>query len=426
VSYFYALTQRHLLVLWMGQVLSAIGDQLFIVAAVWLAVQMAGSSAALVAAANFTAALVFGLLGGVYADRLNRRTTMIVVDLIRAAAVLTLPVAYYFGPIQLWHLILVSAAIGAFGAFFDPCLQASLPVLTSDKRMLQATTALMSMTIRIARAVAPSLAGVLAGLVPVQHFFSIDAVSFSVSAISVLALSNKYAWQPLTDRPGQHNLQSSMTELRDAITVVRHHKLLLWSLTTHLSLNILWSIAFFMGAPILVAKSLGNHIGAYGLIVGSFGISGVISTVIIGSISIRRRALFLFAGQIVFGIGLTILGLAKTLPVALLGAALAAPGGPLGDLVLLQIIQADVSQSQFGKVYAFRMMIMTGGIAVGLLISQPLFKFLPASLVITTSAILILLIGVIGFIQFLKDEKLDPISPNSESVNNNLKSRQLE
>jgi MFS family permease len=379
---------------------------------------MAGSSAALVAAANFTAALVFGLLGGVYADRLNRRTIMIVVDLARAAAVLTLPVAYYFGPIQLWHLILVSAVIGALGAFFDPCLQASLPALTSDKRMLRATTALMSMTIRIARAVAPSLSGLLAVLVPVQHFFSIDAVSFSVSAISVLALSSKYAWQPHPDCQRQHSLQSSIAELRDAIKVVLHHKLLSWSLVTHLSLNVLWSIAFFIGAPILVAQSLGNQIGSYGLIVGFFGMSGVISTLIIGSISIRRRALFLFAGQIVFGIGLTILGLAKTLPVALLGAALAAPGGPLGDLVLLQIIQADVSSSQFGKVYALRMMIMTGGIALGLLISQPLFKFLPAPLVITTSAILILVVGTTGFIRFLKDEESHPVSPDLESTEN--------
>jgi MFS transporter, DHA3 family, macrolide efflux protein len=104
VDYFYALTQRRLFVLWIGQVLSAIGDQLFIVAAVWLAVQMAGRSAALVAAANFTAALVFGLLGGVYADRLNRRTVMIVVDLVRAAAVLTLPVAYYYRCSQLFGI----------------------------------------------------------------------------------------------------------------------------------------------------------------------------------------------------------------------------------------------------------------------------------------------------------------------------------
>ena len=415
MSYFYALTQRRLFVLWIGQVLSSVGDQLFIVAAVWLAVQIAGSSASLVAAANFTAALVFGLLGGVYADRSNRRTTMIAVDLIRAAVVITLPVAYLFGPIQLWHLILVSAAIGAFGAFFDPCLQASLPVLTSDKRMLQATTALMSMTIRIARATAPTLAGLLASFVPIQHFFSIDAVSFFISAVSVLMLSTKYAWQPRSERAEQHTLQSSLAELGDAITLVRRHKLLSWSLASHLSLNVLWSIAFFMGAPILVAQSLGNHIGAYGLIVGSFGISGVIGTLIMGSITIRRQALFLFAGQIVFGIGLTILGQAKTLPVAMLGAAMAAPGGPLGDLVLLQIIQADVSQTQFGKVYSFRMMIMTGGIALGLLLSQPLFKYLPAPLVITTSALLILLIGVIGSVAFLKNEKLEPVSSADES-----------
>jgi hypothetical protein len=62
------------------------------------------------------------------------------------------------------------------------------------------------------------------------------------------------------------------------------------------------------------------------------------------------------------------------------------------------------------------MMIMTGGIALGLFVSQPLFKFLPASLVITTSAILILLIGATGFVRFLKDEELPSVSPDLEST----------
>ena len=90
----------------------------------------------------------------------------------------------------------------------------------------------------------------------------------------------------------------------------------------------------------------------------------------------------------------------------------------MGDLVLLQIIQADVSPSQFGKVYALRMMIMTGGIALGLLISQPLFKFLPAPLVITTSAILILLVGTTGFIRFLKDEEPPSVSAANAAIAN--------
>lgn len=88
-----------------------------------------------------------------------------------------------------------------------------------------------------------------------------------------------------------HSLRSSINELNGALKFVLQRRLLTWSLATHLSLNILWSIAFFIGAPILVSQSLGNNIGAYGLIVGAFGISGVISTLIIGSISIRRHAL---------------------------------------------------------------------------------------------------------------------------------------
>ena len=85
------LRRHHLIILWLSQILSAIGDNLYTIAVVWIAVQVAGSGAGLVVAAQSFSALAFGLLGGVYADRWNRRTTMIVVDLMRTAAVAVLP-----------------------------------------------------------------------------------------------------------------------------------------------------------------------------------------------------------------------------------------------------------------------------------------------------------------------------------------------
>ena len=407
-----------MLVLWIGQVLSAIGDQLFLIAAIWLAIQLSGSSAAFVPAAIFSSALIFGLIGGIYADRWNRRTTMIVVDLIRAIAVLTLPIAACFAPITLAHLIVVAVVIGALGALFDPCLQASLPTLTSDPNTLRSTTALMSMTIRIARSIAPTISGLLAVLIPIKHFFSIDTISFIISALSILSLSTKYAWKPARLTAHQHTIISTLAELKEAFLLVRNHKLLSWGLTTHLRLEYSLAIAFLIGAPILVSQTLGNQIGAYGWIVGAFGISGVIATLIIGSISTRRHALFLFAGQLVFGIGLIIFGLAKSFPLAVLGFALSAPGRPLGDLSLIYIIQADVPSNQFGKIFAFRLMIMTGGLSLGLCISQPLFKLFPASTVITTCAVFITIIGAIGFLRFLRrDESLPctkPAEPQKE------------
>jgi len=187
---------RHLAILWLSQVLSAMGDFFYLIAVMWIAVKVAGSGAGIVAAAEAGSMLLFGLLGGVYADRWNRRTTMIVVDVLRAIAVAILPILALTGTLQLWHLVIVAVVVGSLGALFDPALQASLPALSGNPQILQATNGLMDITRRLARALGPSLAGVLIIFLPLAHFFTLDAISFAVSALAVFSLGRHFAWKP--------------------------------------------------------------------------------------------------------------------------------------------------------------------------------------------------------------------------------------
>jgi MFS family permease len=98
------------------------GDFFYLIAVMWIAVKVAGSGAGIVAAAEAGSMLLFGLLGGVYADRWNRRATMIVVDVLRAIAVGILPILALTGTLQLWHLVIVAVVVGSLGALFDPAL----------------------------------------------------------------------------------------------------------------------------------------------------------------------------------------------------------------------------------------------------------------------------------------------------------------
>src|SRR5207245_1650431 len=98
-----------------------------------------GSGAGIIVAAESVSMLVFGLLGGVYADRWNRRTVMISVDIMRAVAVAILPLLALTGALQLWHLVVVAIIVGSLSSLFDPALQASLPTLAGDTQTLQAT-----------------------------------------------------------------------------------------------------------------------------------------------------------------------------------------------------------------------------------------------------------------------------------------------
>ncbi len=400
MGYAATLRQRHLATLWVSQVLSAIGDNLYTIAVIWIAVQVAGGGAGVVAAAQSLSALAFGLLGGVYADRWNRRATMIGVDLLRGAAVLLLPLLAHAGALRFWHLIAVAVVIGGLGALFDPALQASLPALTGDTRTLQSTNSLMDVTRRLARALGPSLVGLLVALLPLIHFFTLDAISFGISALAVFSLGRRWAWTPERSAHAGRGIRGVVSEIAGAARLVRAHRPLTWALAGNFLVNASWSIAFTVGAALFAKQVLTEGVGTYGLIVGAYGVGNVVSNVVMGSVVVRRRVAVLFTGRLVLGAGFLILAFARSLPVALGGSALAAVGGPMGDITLLMMMQSDFPANQIGKIYSLRMTIASAGISLGLLLAGPLYAGLSVPLVIAFCATVMLATGVAGLARF--------------------------
>lgn len=421
MAFLQALRQRHLAVLWLSQVLSAIGDNFYAIAIVWIAVSLAGSGAGLVVAAQSLAGLVFGLLGGVYADRWNRRRTMIAVDLIRAAAVGMLPILSMLGRLQLWHMALAGVVIGGLGALFDPALQASLPSLASDTQVLQAANGLMDMTRRLARAVAPSMVGLVAAFLPVSQFFSLDAISFVVSALAIGSLSRRYRWSPVRHEGSVRGVSGIVREIRQSARLVYAHRPLTWALAGAGVSNLAWSMGFIVGVPLLAQRALSGSIGAFGLIVGAYGATNVVGNLVIGSLTLRRRVTVLFAGRLVMGAGFLILASAHSLAVAVIGSSIAAFGGPMGDLVQLTMIQTDFPFDQIGKVYSFRATIaMTGG-SLGLLLAVPIFAHVSVPLVIAGCALAMLAVGVAGFARFGFNEPVVPAVEDSLRIWDSLR-----
>ncbi|HEX6778691.1 MAG TPA: MFS transporter, partial [Ktedonobacterales bacterium] len=376
MNFLKVLRQRHLAILWSSQVLSAIGDYLYSIAVIWIAVKVAGSAAGIVAAAQAGSALLFGLLGGVYADRWNRRKTMIIVDLTRAAAVGVLPALALSGTLRLWHLVIVAVIVGSLGALFDPALQASLPTLTGDARILQAANGLMDVTRRLARALGPSLAGALIVLFPLAHFFTLDAISFVISALAVLLLGSRFAWKPASQAGQGRGIHGIAGDIAGAIHQVRRHSPIMWGITANGLSNLAWAAAFTVGVPLLAEHVVGGSVGVYGLIVGAYGIGNVIGNLIIGSVTIHRRIRVMLLGQMILAVGFLVMISVPVLPVTLLGSALAATGGPMTDIPLLLMIQTDLPTNQIGKVYSLSTVLEYGGSMLGLMLAIPLFRYL--------------------------------------------------
>jgi DHA3 family macrolide efflux protein-like MFS transporter len=384
----------HIILLLVGQVLSAIGDYFYTIAVMWIAVKTLGNDAGLVAAAGGIAAFSFGLLGGVYADRWNRRVTMIVVDLIRAVVVLILPVLALNGLLQFWHLMVTSFIIGAMGSLFNPALQASLlPLTGNDQGTLQATNALLDITSRLARALGPSLVGLLVTFLPLAHLFTLDAVSFGVSALSLLALGSHFAWQPERTEARSRGIHGVLREAGEGLRVVIKSQSLRATLISDLFSNFAWAISFIVGVPLLVEHGLGNGVGAYGLIVGAYGVGNVFGNLIVGSIRIKRRMFVLNLGNLILGVGFLLLAFAPNLPTALVAAFLASFGGPMSDITKSLMI-LELPSHQTGKVFGAFNTFERVLYSLGLLLAAPLFALVGVPVGMAVGALPLLVLSL--------------------------------
>ncbi|GLV57761.1 MFS transporter [Dictyobacter sp. S3.2.2.5] len=400
MGFLMALRRPSIAWLWVSQVLSSMGDYLYNLAVIWIAVRTAGSGAGIVAAAEAGSQLVFGLLGGVYADRWDRRAVMVVVDIIRAGTVGLIAIVALSGAIQLWELVAAAIVIGSLGSLFDPALQASLPTLAGDVPTLQATNGLMDVTARLARALGPSMAGLLVLFMPLAQFFTLNAVSYVISALAILSLGRHVIWKDAERMPATAGIKGIWSDIRGAITLVGRHKPLSWAISLNGVMNLAWSASFVIGVPLLVNQVLKSNVGALGLIIGAYGVGNVISNLVMGSVHIRRPIPIIFVGKIIVGLGFLVLAWAHSLPLAVLASAGAAFGGPMGDITMLTIMQTELPVAQLGKVYSLRMVLANVGASLGLLAAVPMFAHVSVMVGISICAVLMIVLGVAGLLRF--------------------------
>ena len=134
--------------------------------------------------------LVFAIPAGVWIDRMRRRPLMIVADFGRAAAMASVPVAYWLGHLTMWQLYVVCAVHGTLQVLFDVSYLSFLPGLVSRERLGEANAKLLGVQ-SLAGLVGPTVAGALVGAVGAAVAVLADAISFVVSGGFVTAIRGR-------------------------------------------------------------------------------------------------------------------------------------------------------------------------------------------------------------------------------------------
>jgi predicted MFS family arabinose efflux permease len=170
--------------LWLGQVISQLGDWFDTIALYTLVLTLTGSGRAigLVLVARFLPSFIVGPLSGVVADRFNRRTVMIVSDVLRAIVVLGFLLVRRAD--QMWLVYVLTVLQLVFSTFFEPAKTASIPSIVSPRELLPAN-AISSVTWSVMLTLGAAIGGVVTGRFGTNTAFVLDSVTYLASALLI-------------------------------------------------------------------------------------------------------------------------------------------------------------------------------------------------------------------------------------------------
>ncbi|WP_066518835.1 MFS transporter [Curtobacterium ammoniigenes] len=176
--------------LWIGESLSVAGQNLGTLAIPVIAVVLLHASAqqvGLLTAAQLLAFLVIGLPVGVWVDRLRKRHVMMAADAVRAAALLTIPLAWTVGALHIWQLYVVALVVGCGSVFFDVSYQSIVPELVEPQHVAPANGHLQA-SAQVARVGGPALSGLLLTVVRAPFLLVATALGYLASLIAVATI----------------------------------------------------------------------------------------------------------------------------------------------------------------------------------------------------------------------------------------------
>jgi MFS family permease len=196
---------RDYMLLWSGQLVSTMGSNMSYVVFPLLVLYLTGSAqdAGIVGALFSVPYLLLSLPVGALVDRWDRKRVMIVSDVIRAFAFAIIPVAAFTGTLTIWHVYAVALAEGTFFVFFNIAEVAALPRVVRPDQLPEATSQNMA-TFAAAGMAGPGLGGFLYQSVGKAFPFLLDAVSYAVSAVSLLFVRTNFQVERSPDAPRRH------------------------------------------------------------------------------------------------------------------------------------------------------------------------------------------------------------------------------
>lgn len=350
VGFVSVLKNRHFLALWLGQVVSNIGDYFYFLAVPITVNRLTGSTTAMALSAIsiFLPQLLFGLVAGVFVDRWNRKWTMIVADILRSLIVLLCLTVRSVE--QVWIFYLVGFLVSTVSRFFYPARSASIPLIV-DREELMIANGLSQITQTVALIAGSALAGFAIGLWGEQVAFIADALSFVVSAGLILTVTIPRRELPATgELSSSGQLRSMWHELVAGLSFIKRSRVLVGVLMS------LGMIQLGVGAmQVIWVPFFQRHFGigpeGLGIVDSLQGFGMALGAMTIGFLAARfKRKTIIGVSVVTIGFLIVLIGLSPTFALILILSFILGLFLSPAQATLTTLIQLAVPDDKMGRV----------------------------------------------------------------------------
>jgi MFS family permease len=350
------LWNRNFLLLWQGQFVSRLGNQIFEIALVLWLKQVTGAATlmGLILMVASIPALILTPIGGAFADRYSRKKIIIVCDLLSGIVMLSLAALFFLAPDSTQVLIagvfVVAVAMALLRSFFGPAIGAAIPDLAPPGR-IAAANAMGQFSMQVSRFFGQGLGGVLFRVLGAPLMFLVDGLTFLFSALSEALITIPQCMPERSSR-WQDRFAEFRRDLVDGQRYIWRNAGLKW-------LVLISAMGNFFTAPILllfpfyVEDYLGATSDWYGFILAAFGVGSLLGFLVVsampssGKLRARMMLLVMFFDASLYGL----LVLAQNPWQALAMAVLAGATGGFLTVNITALIQMTTPSEIRGRVF---------------------------------------------------------------------------
>jgi MFS family permease len=383
-----ALTYRDFRIVWLGALVSTIGTWMQKVAQSWLVLTLAGASSAFYLGLDSflgeAPILLLTLVGGVVADRMDRRHVLIASQVVQMSTALTLAALVYTGQVRIWHVLALSVITGIAQAFGGPAHHSLMPSLV-PKEHLPNAIAFNAIQFNVARVIGPLISGAALAAFGMAACFGLNGLSFVAVIIGMLLLNAR--------PPAANTARSMKDEMRGGFAYMRTDPSLV-------GLATLGFMGTFLASPLLtflpafVQGVLGGDVTLYTRLMSWAGAGAVV-----GALGVAWLGKFTHMGRAVLSLqiamGLVIVVFANTRTPLLNGALLFAGGACMVMVfaMLQSLVQLNAPNELRGRVMSIYMMAFRGGMPLGSLAGGWLANQFTAPPVLTANGTVLALVA---------------------------------